>query len=323
MQRQHVALFEEFRLAGGGRVAIGTGFRQRRLPRPDQDVHAERLAVTGDHRTDPAVAIDAERFAAQRLADADLPLARLQRRHLLRYRTRGGEYQSPGEFGCRIGRRVGVLVRRHHDAEFGAGVDIDVRIDAALADQFQLRQPLQQRRADLRALPDQHQRFGVAQPLRQPIDVLDVVVPDFDIMSGELAETFQRPHGVEIIVEDGNLHETLPLRLLHRQQFDVEHQRGVGWNNPAGAAGAVAERGRNDQGALAADLHGGDAFIPAGDPALLPDRKFERLVAVDGRIEFLAFLAVLIEPAGVMHDAGLAGFWRGPGAAGGVGDLQA
>ena len=81
-----------------------------------------------------------------------------------------------------------MLARRHDDAEPRAGVDIDMRIDAALADQPQLRQPLQQRRADLRALADQHQRLGVAQPLRQRVDVLDVIVPDRDVVAGELAE---------------------------------------------------------------------------------------------------------------------------------------
>src|SRR6267154_4067845 len=95
-------------------------------------------------------------------------------------------------------------------------------------------------------------------------------------------------------------------RLLHRQQFDIEHQRGVRRNEAAGAARAVTQCGRNDQGALAADLHRGDALVPAGDHLALPDRKLERLVAVDRRVELLALLAVLIEPAGVMHDADLA-----------------
>src|SRR6266404_962410 len=99
-------------------------------------------------------------------------------------------------------------------------------------------------------------------------------------------------------------------RLLYRQQFDVEHQRRVRRNDAARPARAVAERRRNDQGALAADLHGGDAFIPAGDHLVLPDWKLERLVAIDRTIEFLALLAVLIKPTGVMHDADLAGFWR-------------
>ena len=82
-----------------------------------------------------------------------------------------------------------MLVRRHDHAEPRAGVDVDVRIDAALADQPELGQALEQRRADLRALADQHQRLGVLQPLGQHVDVLDVVVPDRDVVAGELARS--------------------------------------------------------------------------------------------------------------------------------------
>src|ERR1700716_735507 len=91
----------------------------------------------------------------------------------------------------------------------------------------------------------------------------------------------------------------------------------------AGAAGAVAQRGWNDQGALAADFHGGDPFVPAGDHPALPDRKLERFIAVDRRVEFLAFLAALIKPAGVMHDADLTGLRCRAGADRVVDDLQA
>ena len=76
-----------------------------------------------------------------------------------------------------------MLARRHHDAVLGAGVDVDVRIDAALADQPELGQALDQRCADMGALADQHQRFGVLQPLGQRVDVLDVVVPDLDLVA--------------------------------------------------------------------------------------------------------------------------------------------
>ena len=82
-----------------------------------------------------------------------------------------------------------MLARRDDHAEPLAGVDVDVRIDAALADQPQLRQAFQQRRADLRPLTDQHQRFGVVQPFGQRVGVLDVVVPDRDLVPGQLGET--------------------------------------------------------------------------------------------------------------------------------------
>src|SRR5437660_8021093 len=63
------------------------------------------------------------------------------------------------------------------------------------------------------------------------------------------------------------------LRLLHAEQFDIEHQRGVGRNDTGGAACAIAECGRNNQRPLAADFHGSDAFVPAGNHLMLADRK--------------------------------------------------
>src|SRR5262249_55472635 len=59
------------------------------------------------------------------------------------------------------------------------------------------------------------------------------------------------------------------------------------------------------QGALAADFHRGDAFVPAGNDTLLTNRKLERLVAVDRRVELLALGAIFVKPSGVVHDAGL------------------
>src|SRR5205809_896364 len=76
------------------------------------------------------------------------------------------------------------------------------------------------------------------------------------------------------------------------------------------------------QRALAADLHRADALVPAADHLPHADLEFERLVAVDRRVEFLALLAVLVEPSRIMHDAGLAGLWRGAGAFLAVDDLQ-
>jgi hypothetical protein len=52
---------------------------ERALARPNQDVHPESFAVTRDDAADPAVAVNAERFAAQAVADANLPLCRLER----------------------------------------------------------------------------------------------------------------------------------------------------------------------------------------------------------------------------------------------------
>src|SRR6185295_11662493 len=101
------------------------------------------------------------------------------------------------------------------------------------------------------------------------------------------------------------------LLALHAEQFDVEDQRGVRRYQAARAASAIPKCWRNDEGALAADLHRGDAFIPTGDDLLLPDGKLERLTAIDRTVEFLAPGTILVEPAGVVHDANLAGFGRG------------
>ena len=64
--------------------------------------------------------------------------------------------------------------------------------------------------------------------------------------------------------------------LLRIQQFDIEDQRGVGGDDAAGAASAIAEFRRNDQGALAADFHAGDTFVPAADHLLDAELETER-----------------------------------------------
>src|SRR6266851_1632314 len=71
-----------------------------------------------------------------------------------------------------------------------------------------------------------------------------------------------------------------PRSLLHAEQLDIEHQRGVRWDHPAGAARAIAEFGRDDQGALAADLHAGDALVPALDDLPGTQAEAEGLAAI-------------------------------------------
>jgi hypothetical protein len=51
-----------------------------------------------------------------------------------------------------------------------------VRIDAALADQPQLGEALEERRPDLGALANQHEHLRIAQSLGERVEVLDVVV---------------------------------------------------------------------------------------------------------------------------------------------------
>lgn len=61
-------------------------------------------------------------------------------------------------------------------------------VDAGLADQAQPRKSPQQRRANLGALADQHQRLRVAQALGQRVDVLRVIVPHLELVLRSFAK---------------------------------------------------------------------------------------------------------------------------------------
>ena len=207
VQRQHVGLFEKRLLAGGRSIAFGARLRHRRLARPELYRHAEGFAVFGHRAADPAVAENSERLAAQRRTDADLPGPGLERGHLLRNLPHRGQRQAPRQFRGGVARRAGMLAGGHDDAEIGAGADVDVRIDAALADEFEPREPFEQRCADFRALADQHQRVRILEPVGQDVDVLDVVVPDLDLVAVKFAKTVEGADRVEVVVEDRDLHK--------------------------------------------------------------------------------------------------------------------
>src|SRR5688572_15787962 len=66
---------------------------------------------------------------------------------------------------------------------------------------------------------------------------------------------------------------------LHRQELDLEDQGGVGGDAGARVA-TVAEVRRDDEGALAAHLHAGDALVPAADDLAASDGELERGTAV-------------------------------------------
>src|SRR5438874_2618085 len=97
---------------------------------------AHREADFRHRAADAAVAVDAERLAPQRVADSGLPFARLEPSDVLRNFARRGEDQRPGELRGRIRGRPRMHVGGQHDAQARAGVDVDVRIDAALADEL-------------------------------------------------------------------------------------------------------------------------------------------------------------------------------------------
>src|SRR4051794_20285177 len=90
--------------------------------------------------------------------------------------------------------------------------------------------------------------------------------------------------------------------LLDVEQFDLELERGVGRDHAAGAAGAVTQVGRNRQGAFAADLHAGYAFVPAFNHLPTTERERKRLIAIPRAVE----LGAVRQPARVVDDHGLA-----------------
>ncbi len=74
-------------------------------------------------------------------------------------------------------------------------------------------------------------------------------------------------------------------RLLDSQEFDFEDEGGVGRDQAvADVLGTVAKSGRDDELALAADFHAGDAFIPTLDHLPDAELKFKRLDMAEGRI---------------------------------------
>src|SRR5436190_18099129 len=76
------------------------------------------------------------------------------------------------------------------------------------------------------------------------------------------------------------------------------------------AALAVGQVRGDDELAFAADLHPGDAFIPALDDLPGPELERERPAAIETAVELLAVL----ERAGVMHLDGVALLRLGAGA---------
>jgi len=87
---------------------------------------------------------------------------------------------------------------------------VEALVDALFSRAGLIRPPgqaLQERRPDRGAFADQHQRFGVGKASRERIDILDVVVPDGNVMAIELAEARQRTNGVMVVVQDGDFHE--------------------------------------------------------------------------------------------------------------------
>ena len=96
------------------------------------------------------------------------------------------------------------------DSEPGAGVDVDVGKDAALADQSEVGKTFEQGSANLGPLPDEHEGLALPQTLGQRVGVLYVIVPDGDLVVGQLLEAGQGPNGVAVVVKNRDAHRMPP-----------------------------------------------------------------------------------------------------------------
>src|SRR5262245_22676438 len=170
-----------------------------------------------------------------------------------------------------------MLARGDDDAAARTGLNVDVRIDAALADELEAGQAFEQVGLNPRALADEHQTFGILEPRRERVGILHVVVKDRNLVPLELLEAGKRAQRVEIIVENRNLHACVPrVDALARAPDwvrDLTHSRSRG--EPATAAAQVAVRPRKPEKAGAIER-----FEPRGP-------SFVRLRCWNGARSFL------------------------------------
>src|SRR5437870_5125388 len=92
---------------------------------------------------------------------------------------------------------------------------------------------------------------------------------------------------------------------LNAEQLNFEHQRRIGWNFRWGATRAISKIRRDDELALASDLHADETCVPTFYHLPAAQGEHERLCGtVDGR--------AVGQRADIMHPHALALFRRGP-----------
>ena len=124
-------------------------------------------------------------------------------------------------------------VRADGNPEPRARVNVDVRIDTALANQSQLRKALEQRRANLRALPDEHERIEALEALGERLSVLHMIGEDRDLVTTEPLEARQTTQRVEPVIEDRNLHRHEYLYLRRAANTALERRPRPRRTSPA------------------------------------------------------------------------------------------
>src|SRR5947208_1365917 len=89
------------------------------------------------------------------------------------------------------------------------GASFDINMSNALAcltDELEMRQLGQKRFSDCSTLSDEHQGFSFLKACNQGFKLLDTIMIDGDLVSGNFAEAIQMLHGVLIIVGNNNPH---------------------------------------------------------------------------------------------------------------------
>src|SRR5512145_1537072 len=103
-----------------------------------------------------------------------------------------------------------MLIGRYDDPAARAGIDVDVRVNAALADEPKRIEPFKQRLPNRRAFADQNEDLGAFETLGKGVDILRMIGPDRDLVSVQLAKARERAKRVEIIIENRYLHRMDP-----------------------------------------------------------------------------------------------------------------
>ena len=107
-----------------------------------------------------------------------------------------------------------MLVGRYDDAAARARLDVDVRVDAPLADEPQGVKTFEKGLTDLRTLANQYEDLGVRETRGEGVGLLNMIVPDRDFVSVQFAKALKRTKRVEVIIEDRNLHASGNLRRM-------------------------------------------------------------------------------------------------------------
>jgi hypothetical protein len=99
-----------------------------------------------------------------------------------------------------------INARSRADAEPGARSDVEVRVDASLADEPQRGQSLEERRSDRGSLPDEDQRLGRREAARELVHVVGVIREDRDVVPTKYGEARQCAQRVVVVIEDRDAH---------------------------------------------------------------------------------------------------------------------